>query len=79
MKDWKEIDKEMTDVTEDVTEYIEDLLSDISKEDASASEEVRGCIIRTVLNAMDNWEPKLTLAERQNVLDYVEASFGVCM
>lgn len=79
MKNWKKIYAEMTEVTEDVTEYIEDMLIDVTKEAAETSEEVRKSVVQTALKAMDTWEPKLTTAERRNVCDYVEASFGVCM
>jgi len=79
MKEMDKIYAEMTAITEDVTEYIEDKLCDINEEDVKKSEVIRASVVRTALEAMDSWEPKLTPAERKNVCDYIEARYGICM
>ena len=41
--------------------------------------EARGCVIRAILNIMDNWKPRLTGKERIKICDYVQEQYGICM
>ena len=70
-----------TEKEEQVIESIEYEVGD-AKDMAKAGllqGEARGCVIRSILNIMDNCKPRLTGRERIRICDYVQDQSGICM
>lgn len=70
-----------TEKEEQVIESIEYEVGD-AKDMAKAGllqGEARGCVIRSILNIMDNCKPRLTGRERIRICDYVQDQYGICM
>ena len=70
-----------TEREEEVIESIEHEVGDV-KDMAKAGMlqgEARGCVIRAILNIMDDWKPRLTGKERIKICDYVQEQYGICM
>ena len=62
---------EMNQVSQEVAGILDEKLYDCKEECKSGmlSDGMHACVIRTVLNTLDNWTPRLTYAIRCEVLD----------
>ncbi len=72
---------EMNEVSQEVADSLEEQLYDC-KEDCKQgwlSGDMLNCIVRTVLDTLDNWTPKLTTAMRSEVLDWFQSEYGLCL
>lgn len=72
---------EMSELSQEVAESIDNQLYDC-KEDCKKgmlSGDMRRCVIRTVLNTLDNWTPSLKYATRSEVLDWLQSEYGLCL
>ena len=65
------------DVTTKIAKELSDCMEDCKK--GAISIELRGFVIRTILNIMDEWTPRLNYRTRCEVLDWVQREFGICM
>lgn len=72
---------EMHEVSQEVADNLEEQLYDC-KEDCKmgmVSGDMRNCVIKTVLDTLDNWTPKLTGGMRLEVLDWFQDEYGICL
>lgn len=69
-------------------ETVEEVIGSIEHEVGDAKDaakegllygDARGCVIRAILNIMDNRRPRLTYKERLAICDYVQDQYGICM
>lgn len=72
---------ELTENAREVADCIDLELYDCKEvcKSGNASGGILKSVITVVLNALDNWKPKLTPSERREVLEYVQSEYGVCM
>lgn len=70
-----------TEREEEVIESIEHEVGDVKEmtKTGMLQGEARGCVIRAILNIMDDWKPRLTGKERIKICDYVQEQYGICM
>lgn len=68
-------------VVEDVIDSLDYQLYDCADDlwDGSISMDMLECINRTVINTLDNWDPKLTYEERCAILDWVQDEYGLIL
>lgn len=72
---------EMNEVAQEVADCLDEQLYDC-KEDCKMgilSGDMLNCIVRTVLNTLDNWTPRLTTSVRSEVLDWFQLEYGLCL
>lgn len=72
---------EMNEVSQEVADSLEEQLYDC-KEDCKKgrlSRDMLNCIVRTVLDTLDNWTPRLTTVMRSEVLDWFQSEYGLCL
>lgn len=77
MKDFYEMSKIAQEVAEEIDKQLDDC-KDLAKE-GMLSEEMRGCAIRTTVGILDNWSVKLTSSVRNQILDWFQAEYGICL
>lgn len=72
---------EMNEISQEVADSLEEQLYDC-KEDCKKgrlSGDMLNCIVRTVLDTLDNWTPRLTTVMRSEVLDWFQSEYGLCL
>lgn len=72
---------EMNEISQEVADSLEEQLYDC-KEDCKKgrlSEDMLNCIVRTVLDTLDNWTPRLTTVMRSEILDWFQSEYGLCL
>lgn len=74
MKKMYEIYYKMTENAQDAADCIDDEVSALNEKSAT-----RECIVKEILQILDNWEPELKPNERKRILEYVKAEYGISM
>ncbi len=72
---------EMNEISQEVADSLEEQLYDC-KEDykkGRLSGDMLNCIVRTVLDTLDNWTPRLTTVMRSEILDWFQSEYGLCL
>ena len=72
---------EMNEISQEVADSLEEQLYDC-KEDCKKgrlSVDMLNCIVRTVLDTLDNWTPRLTTVMRSEILDWFQSEYGLCL
>lgn len=77
MKNFSEMSTLSQEVAENIDEQLYDCKEDCKK--GRLSGDMYECVIRTVLNTMDNWTPRLKYATRCEVLDWFQSEYGLCL
>lgn len=72
---------EMNEISQEVAESLDEQLYDCKEEcqNGLLSGDMYACVIRTVLDTLDNWTPRLTYAIRCEVLDWFQNEYGLCL
>ena len=65
------------EVTAEITDQFHDCMEDCKR--GRVSMETRQVIAKGVLDVLDSWKPRLKYAERCEILDWVQANFGLCL
>ena len=73
--------KELSILSQEVAERIDEQLDDCKAEclRGQLSGDMYECVIQTVTNILDSWEPRLKYATRCEILDWFQEEYGICL
>jgi hypothetical protein len=71
----------MSTTAQQVADHIDSRINDCKDACKSGNlvGDARGCIIRTVIGILDGWTPRLKYATRCEVLNWLQAEYGLCL
>ena len=72
---------EMNEISQEVADSLEEQLYDCKEycKKGRLSGDMLNCIVRTVLDTLDNWTPRLTTVMRSEILDWFQSEYGLCL
>lgn len=72
---------EMSELAQEVAENIDNQLDDCKDlaREGMLSGGMLGCVVRAVVNTLDNWNPRLDYSTRCEVLDWFQSEYGICL
>lgn len=68
---------ELSEVAQEVADSLEEQLYDCKEDRLSG--DMLNLITLTVLNTLDNWTPRLTTSMREEVLNWFQSEYGLCL
>lgn len=72
---------QMSEVAQEVAESLDEQLYDCQADCKAGrlSVGMHTYVVQTVLETLDEWKPRLTMALRKEVLDWFQYEYGLCL